>query len=213
MDVRTSMFHQPARKAAGNPNVIRWLSQAEWRRLQQLHRVCVCVLYLYLQECVCRLIPVHTHSSASCMYPLLNPSYRPVHAGAELLVGAVGCGRQEGLGGAEVLEAWTGDGFPKNNGHNENYNQDHSYSYGHGSASRAANRTSEQSPTMSFKCSITPRHSDTDSLNMRLSFGCDLNIWWRTTGASWHTQTVWSSLDDPLLTGGVSGTPSMEADD
>lgn len=34
-----------------------------------------------------------------------NMSDRPVHAGAQLLVGAVGCRRQGGLGWAEVLEA------------------------------------------------------------------------------------------------------------
>lgn len=38
---------------------------------------------------------------------------RPVHEAAQLLVGAVGCWGQRGLGGAEVLQAGARDGFPK----------------------------------------------------------------------------------------------------
>lgn len=42
-------------------------------------------------------------------------SDRPVHTGTQVLVGPVGCRRQGGLRWAEVLEAWAGDRFPKNN--------------------------------------------------------------------------------------------------
>lgn len=38
---------------------------------------------------------------------------RPVHAGTQILAGAVGCRRQGWLGWSEVLEAWAGDRFPK----------------------------------------------------------------------------------------------------
>lgn len=49
-------------------------------------------------------------------------SDRPVHAGAELLVGPVGSRRQRGLGRTQVLEARARDGFPE---------EQHTHTYTH----------------------------------------------------------------------------------